>query len=291
MTSASIPDAGYCLQHVRQHDFERYVSLLYAPEAERAALSALYAFNVEIARAREVVSDPMPGEIRFQWWRDALNAPEGAEIDQHPVAGAVRAAISKYALPLAAFENLIDARVFDLYDDPMPSLVDLEGYAGETSSALIQLAAIILSKGDDPGTAEIAGHAGVAYALTGLLRALPWHARRRQLYLPADLLAAHDVDPETIFAGDATPQLRAALGDIRATARCHLASTRAVIAGVPRSLVPAFLPVCLVGPWLDRMDRPGFDPFHHSAELSALRLQWAIWRAWRKALRSGRDVT
>ena len=88
-----------------------------------------------------------------------------------------------------------------------------------------------------------------------------------------------------------TPQLRAALGELRATARRHLASTRAGIAGVPRPVVPAFLPVCLVGPLLDRMDRPGFDPFHDSAEQSALRLQWAIWRSWRKAQRSGRDVT
>ncbi|SDU11829.1 phytoene/squalene synthase family protein [Stappia sp. ES.058] len=291
MTTAPIPDASYCLQHVRQHDFERYVSLLYAPEAERAALAALYAFNVEIARAREVVSDPMPGEIRFQWWRDALSAPEGADINQHPVAGAIRTAISKYSLPLAAFDNLIDARVFDLYDDPMPSLVDLEGYAGETSSALIQLATIILSKGEDPGTADVAGHAGVAYALTGLLRALPWHARRRQLYLPADLLAAHDVDPETIFAGKMTPQLQSALRELREVAHRHLEQTRTDIGSVSRGLVPAFLPVCLVGPFLTRMGRPDFDPLHSSAEMSSLRLQWSMWRSWRQAVRRRRSVT
>ncbi|WP_037545116.1 phytoene/squalene synthase family protein [Stappia stellulata] len=285
MNSASIPDVRYCLQHVRQHDFERYVSLLYAPEPERAALAALYAFNVEIARAREVVSDPMPGEIRFQWWRDALSAPEGAEIDQHPVAGAVRTVIARYSLPLSAFENLIDARVFDLYDDPMPGLSDLEGYAGETSSALIQLAAIILAKGRDPDTAEVAGHAGVAYALTGLMRALPWHARRRQLYLPADLLDAHGVDPETVFSGETTPRLHNALRELRAVAHGHLARTRAAVANVPVSVVPAFLPVCLVEPLLDRMEARGFDPLHSSAELSALRMQWTIWRSWRKAAR------
>lgn len=283
MTADDTAGGDHCLALVRQHDFDRYLSLLYAGEPARSALAALYAFNMEIARAREIVSDPMPGEIRFQWWRDALDAPAGSDVDQHPVAGRIRAVIAAYALPLSAFHDLIDARVFDLYDDPMPSVRDLEGYAGETSSALIQLAGIILAGGKDPGTAEVAGHAGVAYAITGLLRALPWHARRRQLYLPADLLDAHGVDPEDIFAAKCTPEFKEAVATLAGIARAHLARTRAGIGCVSREIVPAFLPVCLVEPLLARIEQPGFDPLSDRAELSKLRRNWMLWRASRKA--------
>lgn len=283
MTADDIAGDDHCLALVRQHDFDRYLSLLYADAPARSALASLYAFNMEIARAREIVSDPMPGEIRFQWWRDALDAPPGSDVDQHPVAGAIRRTISAYGLPLAAFHALIDARVFDLYDDPMPTVGDLEGYAGETSSALIQLAAIVLAGGREPGTAVAAGHAGVAYAVTGLIRALPWHARRRQLYLPADILDAHRVDREDVFSGRCTAELKGAVAALAALARRHLAETRAHIGCVSREIVPAFLPVCLVEPLLARIERPDFDPLSDRAELSALRRNWIFWRSWRKA--------
>jgi phytoene synthase len=283
MTLSPADDDGQCLALVRTHDFDRYLSLLFVPEPQRAALASLYAFSSEIARARELVSDPMPGEIRFQWWRDALEAEEGSEVDQHPVAGALRRTVARYNLPVAPLLDLIEARSFDLYDDPMPTLGDLEGYAGETSSALVQLAAIILAGGRDPGTAEAAGHAGVAYAVTGLIRALPWHAHRRQLYLPGDILDRYGVDREEIFSGRTSPALKAAIGELAAHARRHLRETRERIGCVSRPVAPAFLPLCLVEPMLDRIEAAGFDPFGRPAELSRLRKLWITWRSVRQA--------
>lgn len=280
---------GHCLSLVRKFDFDRYLSLLYTGGAARDGLAALYAFNMEIARAREIVSDPMPGEIRFQWWRDTLEAPAGADVDQHPVAGAIRQTIAANSLPLAPFVNLIDARVFDLYDDPMQTLGDLEGYAGETSSVLIQLAAMILCQGRDPGTAEAAGHAGVAYAITGLLRALPWHARRRQLYLPGDVLDAHGVDREQVFAGKTTPALKAAVADLVAIARGHLDELRQRIGDVPREAIPAFLPVCLTEPLLSRIEKRGEDPLNTVVDLSPLSKHWILWRSWHRARKGCRS--
>jgi len=172
-------------------DRDRYIADLLAPEPFRKHLFALHAFNAEVARVRDVVSDPMLGEIRLQWWRDAIVNGAGGG---HPVATALNATIARFGLPKDAFQRLIDARLFDLYDDPMPSLNDLEGYAGDTSSSLIQLAAIVLAGGQDPGTAEAAGHAGVAYALTGIMRALPIHARRGQLFLPMGMIATRALD-------------------------------------------------------------------------------------------------
>ena len=118
---------------------------------------------------------------------------------------------------------MIDARSFDLYDDPMGSLAELEGYAEKTSSALMALAAQILNDGHEPAVDDAVRHAGIAYAIAGLLAAFPLHAARRQLYVPLDLMQRHGARPEDVFAGIATPELAAALAELRAVARAHLA--------------------------------------------------------------------
>ena len=128
---------AHCAELVRAQDQARYIAGLYAPEDRRAALYALYAFSLEIARVRALVSEPLPGEVRLQWWRDVLEGQAGGETQAHPVAAALLDTIKRYRLPAAPLTALIDARIFDLYDDPMPSLRDLEGYAGETASAVI----------------------------------------------------------------------------------------------------------------------------------------------------------
>jgi phytoene/squalene synthetase len=91
--------------------------------------------------------------------------------------------------------ELIDARAFDLYDEPMGRVEDLEHYARRTSSALIELSARVLGDGRDPNIGVLAGHAGIAYAIAGLLRAFAFHAGRGQLYLPAEIMQRHGVDP------------------------------------------------------------------------------------------------
>jgi phytoene synthase len=263
---------------VRTDDRDRYLADLFAPEAARRHLFALHAFNIEIARIRGLVSDPTVGEIRMQFWQDAIHA-DGAG---HPVGRAMVETISAFNLPLAALDNLIDARRFDLYDDAMPSLNDLEGYAGDTSSSLMQLAAIILAGGRDPGTADIAGHGGVAYALTGLMRALPVHAARGQCYLPADLLGRQGIGRDEAVSGQSSPELDAVLAELRAAARRHLDAARELASDLDRPLLPAFLPLALVGPELERMDRRDYQPFERGAEMSRLRRQWLLWRAARR---------
>src|SRR5439155_22372637 len=153
--------------------------------------------------------------------------------------------IVRYRLPLSAFSDLIVARAFDLYDDPMASLEALEAYAAKTSSALIVLAARILDEGKAPKIEILAGHAGIAHAIARLLAAFAQHAARRQLYLPLDLLHRHGARPEDIFARKATRELRAALAELRLHARRHLDEAKALMASAPPAAAPAWLPVAL----------------------------------------------
>ena len=269
----------HCEALVREGDPDRYWATLFASADKRPHLYALYAFNFEIARVREAVREALVGEIRLQWWRDALQGEARGDVKANPVAAALDDTIVKFRLPRPALVTLIDARIFDLYDDPMPNLNDLEGYCGETSSSLIQLASIILTGGgSDPGTADAAGHAGVAYAITGLLRAFPWHARQGQVFLPADILARHGVVREDIVTGRGGPGLDRALADLRAVARRHLAQLRTLRPTIPEAALPAFRPLALVEPYLKAMEKQGYDPFSTQVDLPQWRRIWSLWR-------------
>src|SRR3981189_3648516 len=102
MSSAetSRDSAAFCAELVRGHDFTRYASTLFMPAAQRRALLALYAFNVEIFRVREQVSQPLPGEIRLQWWTDMLAGAGHGGVEGNPVAGELLLAIQTWFLPV-----------------------------------------------------------------------------------------------------------------------------------------------------------------------------------------------
>jgi phytoene synthase len=269
---------GHCEALVREGDPDRYWASLFAPADKRPHLHALYAFSFEVARVRDAVREAMVGEIRLQWWRDALQGEARGDVRSNPVAAALDDTIVRFRLPRQALVDLIDARVFDLYDDPMPTVNDLEGYAGETSSSLIRLASLVLADGGEAGPPDAAGHAGVAYAIAGLLRSFPWHARRGQVYVPADLLARHGVVREDIVAGRGGPGLLSALSDLRAIARRHCDQARTLRATIPGNVLPAFRPVALVEPYLRAMERPGYSPLETPVDLPQWRRIWTLWR-------------
>lgn len=262
---------------VRAADHDRYLSALYAPADRRDALLALYAFNAEVAGVRDRIHEPLPGEVRLQWWRDVILA-EGEAETGHPTADALRGAIAANHLPKAAFENMLEARIFELYNDPMPSRTDLEGYCGETAAAIIQLAAMVLDPNAAPRFAELAGRAGCAQAITGLLLLLPLHRRRGQCFIPSDILAAAGTSPEEFVKGDGDAAAERAVAAMIALAREHLGAFEKGASALPASLRPAFLPLALTHAYLDRMEKPGRSPLGGTSTLSTLRRHWLLLR-------------
>jgi 15-cis-phytoene synthase len=276
-----MPDA-HCRALVRAADKDRYLTALFAPAEHRGALFALYAFNLEVARVREVVHDPLAGEIRLQWWSDVLHGADRGEVAAHPVAAALRAAIARYRLPVERLAALVAARRFDLYDEPMATLAELEAYALGASADLIALAANVLDGGPVPD--ELIRHAGLAHAMAGLLNAFPVHAARGQIFVPLEVLDRHGAGRQAVVSGQASPQLRAALAEMRLHARQHVAAARDLLATAPPAIMPALLPVALAGPTLARMERRDYDPFV-PVEIAQWRRQWLIWRAARQPAR------
>jgi phytoene synthase len=274
--------AEFCAELVRSHDFARYASTLFLGADHRRGLLAIYAFNTEISRVREVVTQPLPGEMRLQWWTDMLAGTEHGGAKGNPVAAELKLAIRNWDLPAERLSRLIEEHQFDLYNDPMPTMAALEGYLNDTSGALFSLGAGVA--GWQSGEIEhLARHAGLAQGLVQVVALLPLDASRRQLFVPLQLLASHGSRMEEVFAGKETPNLRAALNRLLGEARDHLDTAKALLGGAPPEVRPVFLPLAVVEYDLNRMSRADTDLFTPYVT-SRLRTLWTLWRASRSRL-------
>jgi phytoene synthase len=274
---AAQDSAAFCADQVRSHDFIRYASTLFVPPERRRALLALYAFNVEIARVREQVSQPLPGEIRLQWWTDMLVGAGHGGIEGNPVAAELLLAIRNHKLPVEQLSRLVDGHQFDLYNDPMPTMAALEGYINDTSSALFAIAAQIVGQRSE-AIDHLARHAGLAQGIVRMLSALPHDASRRQLFVPLQVLERHGSGIDEVFAGRQTPSMRAALDELIGEARGHLKTVWSLLADVAPDARRVFLPLAPVAQDLKQMARADTDPFvPHVA--SRFRILWTLWRA------------
>lgn len=265
--------ADYCRDLVRQHDNDRYLSATLIPGDKRDHVLALYAFDAEIARVRSLVSEASLGEIRYRWWLDGIDAIYNRQPLEHPVLTGLAEAISAADLPRHAFVNLIEARRFDLYDDPMPTLNDLEGYLGETSSMIMQLACQVLAGEVAYGLSEITGNAGVAYGLTQVLCRLPQTNARGQCYLPVALLEKYDLTPAHVLSGRREQGIDVVLTTLRHHVQRRLAEARERMGLVPSAALPALWPASLCDLYLKKIGGSVFNPLKRSPDVSQIRRQ------------------
>ena len=267
---------SYCAALLRQHDPDRYLTALFAAGERREALFALYAFNLEIARTREAVSEPMMGLIRLQWWRDGLAEIGQGTIRAHEVVRPLAGTIADHGLSLPLFERLIAARERDLDPEPPADLASLVAYARESSGILTELALEILGK-PSAELREAGQAAGIAWSLTGLLRAVPFHASQRRVYLPADRLSEAGIAPGQLIEHGFQPALALV---VRAVAEeAERWSLKARNAGeVSRAALPAFLPLTLADHYRRRLAAAGFNPFDQRVQQAP---PWRVWHlAW-----------
>ncbi|TWC06814.1 phytoene synthase [Bradyrhizobium macuxiense] len=269
--------AAFCADLVRTHDFVRYASTLFLPGPERRALLAIYAFNIEVARVHEQVSQPLPGEMRLQWWTDMLAGTGHGGVEGNPVAAELLYAIRNHRLPVSPFSGLVEEHQFDLYNDPMPTLAALEGYLDATASVLFAQATRVVARPSE-AIDHLARHAGLAQGMAQVIAALGRDASRQQLFLPLQLLQQHGSSTEEVFAGKPTPNIRAAIDQLAEEAQGHLKTAFGLLADVPSGVRPIFLPLAHVRRELSRARRVDSDPFVPKP-VSRLRALWTLWRA------------
>lgn len=257
---------------VERYDYDRYLSALFARGPAQPHLIALYAFHYEIAKTVETVSQPALGLIRLQWWRETVEGIYAGGVRQHETAIGFARAIEECALPRGLFDAMIEAREADLEETPFANLAQLEAYADATSGNLMRLALRILGAGDAYDAA--AREAGIAYALAGLLRALPFRAARRNLVLPLDLLKHAALTSDDVFAGNEAPRIKPAIAAVAEKAMTHYRAAQAI--RVPRRFLPALLPACLVPAVCRAVTAAGFDAFRDMTDIAVHRRQWTM---------------
>jgi len=263
----------------READPDRSLSASFAPREAQADLFALYAFNAELSRVGELAREPGLGAIRLQWWREAIERAASGEAVGHPVADAFGATVARRKLSGDRVSGLIDARVFDVEGKIMPDMAALDAYLNDTVCTVFALTAEILG-GKGQSLARAARPAGRAYGLTGLMRALPVHAARGLVFLPADALRRHGTSPEEVLGRMRSQGLETALAELRATAREELREAKARIAGLDVPSRAAFIPLSLVDPYLASLEKVGRDPLREIADINPLYRLWRLAR-WR----------
>jgi NADH dehydrogenase [ubiquinone] 1 alpha subcomplex assembly factor 6 len=261
---------------VRRHDRDRYRTALFAPVNRREALFALYAFNYEVARIRESISQLMLGQIRLQWWREVIDAAyAGKPARPHEVVQPLVVTIRNFDLARSHFDRLIDAREHDLTDEPPPSLSALENYAEATSSGLLMLALQVLGV-DNPAVEAAARDIGIAYAFAGLLQAMPFHAAAGRSYIPADIVAAAGLPMGDYSALRTSPALRDVVRHLEAVAQARLVAARRLRPKVPRAALPALLPAVIASHSYKRLHRADWNPFDPSLAVPDPLVTWRL---------------
>lgn len=251
----------HCAREIRTHDRDRWLVSCLAPPAARGRLHALYGFNLEIAKIRDVVTEPMLGHIRLQWWRETVEGLAAGASSAHPVAEALAPMIADGAVTPADLGALIDAREADLAEEGPATATAFVDYCDATSGALNRLALGVLGLGGDQAAVAAGEKIGRAHAMAGLLRAAAFHAARGRVMLPRALLDAHGVGLPALLAGRPGPGLKRAARTIADEARRELGAARALRGEVPAAALPVLALARFAEASLGRLARDDYDLF------------------------------
>ncbi|MBL4598014.1 MAG: squalene/phytoene synthase family protein [Rhizobiaceae bacterium] len=272
----------FCLNQLRELNYDRYLACLYLPENIRGLAIALNAFDAEIQKISNAISEPMTGEIRIQWWRDTLAAGISGTPTHNPLADYLLWEMDAHKLPLLPLDAYLQARIFDLYHDPMPDLGTLEGYCGETASVVFQLLTMAASLEQNTQMADICGHAGMVAGLTVILNSLPRHTAQNRLYLPKELLEAKGLDLKQWFSGNNESTHLDVVKHTLDLAENHLGKLRSLVSEYSdekAELSLILLPIALYSSYLKNLRKLDIKIFDPVAPMSPLKKHWIYWRS------------
>lgn len=276
MTERTPSDFAQARDLVRDTDRDRYVATLFAPANRRDALIALHAFDVELARIPRLARQQIAGEIRLQWWREAVDGSNEHEAQANPIAAALIATIADRGLPTEPLHAMIDARAAELLPEAFASVGELMAWCDGVWGAQLACACRILDAGEARSVANFLDDAGRAIGIAQLLMTFAARAARSQSILPAAMLAAHGASAADVTARRRHDGVTAALSELRAMATAHLDAARAEMHTVPRRLRPAFILLSLVAPRLDWLAQ--HDPYD-TGDVAPWRKLWRMWRS------------
>lgn len=181
----------YCANLVRQHDPDRFLLSLLAPARVREALWAVYAFNHEITKTRDVVSETVTGLIRLQWWREAVGEIyDGRPARQNEILPALARAVHDFGLARTDFDTVIYAHEFDLEAKAPATLEGLRHYADFIATPIMNMTLRIAGETD---TDSVIKQVAADHAMIHLVRSVPKHTAQGRMFLPDDVMGRYGV--------------------------------------------------------------------------------------------------
>ncbi len=270
----------FCLDLLRENDPPLYASLLFVNKEQREAAAVLQAFHFEIGRISFLVQEAMPGEIRLQWWRDVINGERDGEANANPLANALLAMIARYKLSSDGFVRYLDARVFDLYNDPMPDRDTLDAYFGETESFIYHMTALVCGVEENTSLADACGHAGVATGLERMLARFPYDRSRQRCFIPMRELEKNELNAALWYYGNTAAHNEIIKAQL-VFANEHLNKARRAIKCLPKKAQAAFLPLVISSEKIRKLETQDVALVLEGKDQrpSSMKLQWALWKA------------
>ncbi|XP_011330680.1 NADH dehydrogenase (ubiquinone) complex I, assembly factor 6 isoform X2 [Ooceraea biroi] len=251
----------YCLQLVRNNDYENFLCTLLLPGMIKSAALAIRAFNVEVAQVEDQVRDRQIGAVRLQFWMETLNNIYSDHPPRTPIALELHRILKRHKLSKHYFKRLIDARLSKLNNSVFIDLESLEKYSDYTTSSIYYL--LLEAQGIADVKADHAvSHLGKAHGLVTLIRSVPYNARKRVMILPQDVLLKNGVSSESIFRAQPSAGLRDAIFDVASCAKQHLEMATSLKKTASKNLSVTFLPTVCVENYLEDLRKADFDVFH-----------------------------
>ena len=250
----------YCAKQIKNYDYDRFLVTLFAPASARENLFALYAFNHEVAKIREAVSEPMLGEIRLQWWREAIEGIYENSPRNHEVVLPLHKAVQGTDIPLQSFIDIIDARAADIYDDNHKTITDFEDYLGKTSGNLAKLGAQIIGSRDETSL-SLAYDMGLVWGLIGTIRTIRYHISLRKLSLPQDVMDQYGVSKQDIFGQTENENINQLIKDLCKSALGYLGQISQDKKQIDKDIRSLFLLSALSRSYLNMIEKAHYNPF------------------------------
>lgn len=284
MPTATEPIGDIIAIVARAHERDRYLASLLAPAADQRDLMTIAAFAGEVGRIPASVSEPVIGQIRLQWWRDALAATDVSDTG-HPIADAARKLLRRRGLTPRHLLAFIDAQENLLQTEPPADERALTAHLLDTEGALFDLALSVAAPDCDMADrAALLEAAAMASGLTRMLIELPALTSEQRTLLPTARLAAHAVTCAALYAGRPEAGLRDLLVDYRRDARRQLAAARRLLRPLPHRARLPFLPLALVEPYLRVLERRSHDPVRDLADILPLSRIARLWIGYRTGI-------
>jgi NADH dehydrogenase [ubiquinone] 1 alpha subcomplex assembly factor 6 len=272
-----MPDLSLSITELKKYDYYRYLCCLLAPAHFQHRFFAIYAFNNEIAKIKDVITEPMAGHIRLQWWRDAVEEIYNGKPVKHDnqVVRDLYKVISEVDISKDLIDSLIDAREADIEFSMPEDIASIKNYAIGTSSRLFELL-LAASEINEKHAKEATYYAGIVYALTGIMRSLKYNAYHGRVMLPKDMMNKVGISEEDIIEGRYLDRTRPIVHIICDKVEVNLTHVRALLKDAPRSAINVFLPLAIVDIFLRRIKKNNYDLFNVNIESGKLELQLNI---------------